>query len=333
MPIKKKSRGLSANDVISEIKNGTVDSSKKVLQFYLNQHDYPKNMSNYVHKSKMPNLSKYIRKTAVPTCPPVKDISKYILKTQIPSCPKPPNMDKYILKSSIVFPKKESDNKDNDTKSAYNKNSNSINLDSHILDDTDLKSIENIHSLINESVQIVNVIQTGQNRANNLLDRYSVLDKKVTDLSNNNLLTTQCETIKLEDTMNILKKEVETLIIESENIKQIVNNLENNIGCFNERSKIIRKSIRSNNDQTFDRLINEFNININDISKKMSILERTSNEINRVFKSETCCISVIRNKLNTIKPIYSGNYLPTRNTQQCNVYKSIVKKADVYSAY
>ena len=65
----------------------------------------------------------------------------------------------------------------------------------------------------------------------------------------------------------------------------------------------------------------------------MSILERTSNEINRVFKSETCCISVIRNKLNTIKPIYSGNYLPTRNTQQCNVYKSIVKKADVYSAY
>ena len=36
-------------------------------------------------------------------------------------------------------------------------------------DDNDLKRFENIHSLINESVQIVNVIQTGQNRANNLL--------------------------------------------------------------------------------------------------------------------------------------------------------------------
>jgi hypothetical protein len=45
-----------------------------------------------------PDLSKWIKKSSVPPCPPVPDMSRYMLKTE---CPPLPDMSKYVLKSSV----------------------------------------------------------------------------------------------------------------------------------------------------------------------------------------------------------------------------------------
>lgn len=72
-------------------------------------------LSQYVHKSQVPDLSKYVLKTEVPVCPDMSkfvlkseipkcdkpDLSKYILKSEIPSCPVLPDLNKYVLKTSV----------------------------------------------------------------------------------------------------------------------------------------------------------------------------------------------------------------------------------------
>jgi len=45
-----------------------------------------------------PDMSKWIKKSAVPPCPPLPDMSKYMLKTE---CPPLPDMSKYVLKSAV----------------------------------------------------------------------------------------------------------------------------------------------------------------------------------------------------------------------------------------
>lgn len=45
-----------------------------------------------------PDMSKWIKKSAVPPCPPLPDMSKYMLKTE---CPPMPDMSKYTLKSAV----------------------------------------------------------------------------------------------------------------------------------------------------------------------------------------------------------------------------------------
>jgi len=45
-----------------------------------------------------PDLSQWIKKSAVPPCPPLPDMSKYMLKTE---CPPLPDMSKYVLKSAV----------------------------------------------------------------------------------------------------------------------------------------------------------------------------------------------------------------------------------------
>jgi hypothetical protein len=45
-----------------------------------------------------PDMSKWIKKSAVPPCPPLPDMSRYMLKTE---CPPLPDMSKYVLKSSV----------------------------------------------------------------------------------------------------------------------------------------------------------------------------------------------------------------------------------------
>ena len=45
-----------------------------------------------------PDMSKWMKKSAVPPCPPLPDMSKYMLKTE---CPPLPDMSKYVLKSSV----------------------------------------------------------------------------------------------------------------------------------------------------------------------------------------------------------------------------------------
>ena len=46
----------------------------------------------------VPDLSKWMKKSAVPPCPPLPDMSKYMLKTE---CPPLPDMSKYVLKSAV----------------------------------------------------------------------------------------------------------------------------------------------------------------------------------------------------------------------------------------
>ena len=46
----------------------------------------------------LPDPSKWVLKSTVPSCPPLPDMSKYMLKTE---CPPLPDMSKYVLKSSV----------------------------------------------------------------------------------------------------------------------------------------------------------------------------------------------------------------------------------------
>jgi hypothetical protein len=46
----------------------------------------------------VPDLSKWMKKSAVPPCPPLPDMTKYMLKTE---CPPLPDMSKYVLKSAV----------------------------------------------------------------------------------------------------------------------------------------------------------------------------------------------------------------------------------------
>ena len=45
-----------------------------------------------------PDMSKWMKKSAIPPCPPLPDMSKYMLKTE---CPPLPDMSKYVLKSGV----------------------------------------------------------------------------------------------------------------------------------------------------------------------------------------------------------------------------------------
>merc|ERR1711934_1338653 len=57
------------------------------------------NLENYVHKSKIPDMNKYILRSEMPERP---NMDRYILKTKLPAYP---DMDKYILKTEIPNPK------------------------------------------------------------------------------------------------------------------------------------------------------------------------------------------------------------------------------------
>jgi len=46
----------------------------------------------------VPDLSTWMKKSAVPPCPPLPDMTKYMLKTE---CPPMPDMSKYVLKSAV----------------------------------------------------------------------------------------------------------------------------------------------------------------------------------------------------------------------------------------
>lgn len=47
---------------------------------------------------KEPDMSKYVLKATIPPCPAMPDLSKYMLKT---ACPPVPDLSRYVLKSSI----------------------------------------------------------------------------------------------------------------------------------------------------------------------------------------------------------------------------------------
>jgi len=47
---------------------------------------------------KQPNMSNYVLKSSIPSCPALPDMSNYILKTE---CPPVPDLSNYVLKSSI----------------------------------------------------------------------------------------------------------------------------------------------------------------------------------------------------------------------------------------
>ena len=94
----------------SNDKNDQVGSEiKNVEKFNPNRF----NLENYVHKSKIPDMNKYILRSEMPErpnmdryilktkLPSYPDMNKYILKTEIPNPPSTPQMDKYILKTQV----------------------------------------------------------------------------------------------------------------------------------------------------------------------------------------------------------------------------------------
>uniref|UniRef100_A0A6C0IZN5 Uncharacterized protein n=1 Tax=viral metagenome TaxID=1070528 RepID=A0A6C0IZN5_9ZZZZ len=73
--------------------------------------NYTNNRLENFENNKLPDLSKYIKKTEIipcpkyypkkVQCPKLPDLNKYIIKTEIPPCPRIPDLSKYVLKSSI----------------------------------------------------------------------------------------------------------------------------------------------------------------------------------------------------------------------------------------
>jgi hypothetical protein len=55
----------------------------------------------YIPKDSLPDMSKYVLKTEIPSCPKVPSPDKYILKTQVPVCSPPVDLSKYMLKTEI----------------------------------------------------------------------------------------------------------------------------------------------------------------------------------------------------------------------------------------
>jgi len=55
----------------------------------------------YIPKESLPDMSKYVLKTEIPSCPKVPSPDKYILKTQVPVCSPPVDLSKYMLKTEI----------------------------------------------------------------------------------------------------------------------------------------------------------------------------------------------------------------------------------------
>ena len=87
-------------------KTATVDMSD-----YIHKSDIP-DMSKYIKKSvlkkyvkrsNVPDMNKYILRSQVPTPP---DMNKYILRSQVPKCPKQPDMKQYIRKTEIPAPRR-----------------------------------------------------------------------------------------------------------------------------------------------------------------------------------------------------------------------------------
>ena len=90
----------------SPSKTATVDMTD-----YIHKSDIP-DMSKYIKKSvlkkyvkrsNVPDMNKYILRSQVPTPP---DMNKYILRSQVPKCPKQPDMKQYIRKTEIPAPRR-----------------------------------------------------------------------------------------------------------------------------------------------------------------------------------------------------------------------------------
>ena len=110
-----KIRSLSGSQTIADTPKE--QSNKKVETPVSNDIDY----SQYIHKSRLediekeikekiekyyipkdsvPDMSKYVLKTEIPTCPQI-DMDKYIAKTKMPVCSPPVDLSKYMLKTEI----------------------------------------------------------------------------------------------------------------------------------------------------------------------------------------------------------------------------------------
>jgi hypothetical protein len=118
-----KSQGTVNNSKAKQIAGQTKESQKAGSEMASAENGMLKglDMSEYVHKSTLPNMNKYILakkveknfikkdnlpdmdkyilRTQVPV--PV-NLNKYILRSQVPQCPKMPDMSKFIRKTSVA---------------------------------------------------------------------------------------------------------------------------------------------------------------------------------------------------------------------------------------
>jgi len=95
--------------LVESIQDNKVEAVKPDLTDYVHKSDIP-DMSKYVPKSvlkkyvkkkNVPDLGKYILRTQVPSMP---NLNKYILRSQVPECPKQPDMSQFIKKTEIPQP-------------------------------------------------------------------------------------------------------------------------------------------------------------------------------------------------------------------------------------
>jgi len=76
---------------------------KSVLKKYVRIDNVP-DMNKYILRSQVPtppNMNKYILRSQVPKCPKPKDMTQYIRKTEIPAPIRCPDMTKFVLKTSV----------------------------------------------------------------------------------------------------------------------------------------------------------------------------------------------------------------------------------------
>lgn len=95
--------------LIGNIQDNKVEAVKPDLTDYVHKSDIPDMskyvprtiLKKYVKKKNVPDLNKYILRSQVP---PLPNLNKYILRNQVPKCPKQPDLSHYIKKTEIPQP-------------------------------------------------------------------------------------------------------------------------------------------------------------------------------------------------------------------------------------
>jgi len=95
--------------LVGNIQDNKVEAVKPDLTDYVHKSDIPDMskyvprtiLKKYVKKKNVPDLNKYILRSQVP---PLPNLNKYILRNQVPKCPKQADLSHYIRKTEIPQP-------------------------------------------------------------------------------------------------------------------------------------------------------------------------------------------------------------------------------------
>ena len=137
-----------------------------------------------------------------------------------------------------------------------------------------------------------------------------------------------------------MKDQVSTLEKDANLVKNLTEKLQGDITLFNKKAGLLKKNtaISDIHKSTYKNLQDTLQKQSSTLSQQMMTLNKLDSALTKAFNQKDCCMASIKNQLETIKPVYTGTFLPgtkigSDNSHQCNVFKTIVKKADVYGAY